>query len=227
MRDVIAFLAQLGQHNSKEWFDVHRAEYQRVRKTFHAFVEELIDAIASFDPSVGGLKAADCTYRINRDTRFSPDKSPYKTYIGAYVAPHGKKSGYAGYYFHIEPAAGEESMWHSQLSAGLYMPDPVVLRSVRDEIFDNGAEVARTIRTAEGFELNTENRLKRTPKGYPSGHEYDDLLRQKDLFLQRRVDDEFLTAPRLLERTVAEFRKTKEFVHVLNRAVQYAYEEMM
>lgn len=226
MREVIAFLKELHEHNDRAWFDANRAEYQRVKALFHAFVGELIDAVASFDPSIAGLRVCDCTYRINRDTRFSPDKSPYKTYMGAYLAPHGKKSGYAGYYFHVEPEAEQGNLWHSQLTAGIYMPEPVVLRSIRDEIFDNGAEIAAAIRHAQGFRLFRDNRLKRTPKGYPAGSEYDDLLRQKDLFIQRDIDDVFLGAPDLLERTVAEFRKTKPFVDLLNRAVQYAYEEM-
>lgn len=227
MREVVAFLRQLHAHNDRVWFDENRAEYQRVKALFHAFVGELIDAVASFDPSIAGLRVCDCTYRINRDTRFSPDKSPYKTYMGAYLAPHGKKSGYAGYYFHVEPVDEEGNPWQSQLTAGLYMPEPVVLRSIRDEIFDNGAEVAAAIRRAEGFRLFRGNQLKRTPKGYPAGSQYDDLLRMKDLFLQQNIDDEFLCGTHLLERTVAEFRKTKPFVDLLNRAVQYAHEEMM
>lgn len=227
MKEVVAFLTQLQNHNSREWFDLHRAEYNRVRSRFHAFAGELIDALASINPSVGGLKVSDCTYRINRDTRFSPDKSPYKTYMSVYVAPHGKKSGYAGYYFHVEPGADEDSTWHTQLSAGLYMPEPVILRSVRDEILDNGAEIVASLREAEGFVLNTENRLKRTPKGYPAGSEFDELLRQKDLFLQQNMDSDFLYASDLLERTVAQFRKTRRLIEILNRAVQYAYEEMM
>lgn len=105
MKEVIEFFRELHDHNTREWFDANRARWKRVQTQFHAFAEGLIDGIASFDPSVQGLRAKDCTYRIARDTRFSPDKSPYKTYIGAYVAPHGKKSGYAGYYFHIEPCA--------------------------------------------------------------------------------------------------------------------------
>ncbi|MEG1622210.1 MAG: DUF2461 domain-containing protein [Alistipes sp.] len=226
MKELIEFFTALSLHNEKSWFDAHRAEYNRVRSSFQTFVEGLIDGISSFDPSINGLKVSDCTFRINRDLRFSADKSPYKTHTGAYIAPHGKKADYAGYYFHIEPTA-EGTMWRSQLSAGLYMPDSILLHSVRDEIFDNGTEVMQAIGEAEGFVLNDENVLKRTPKGYPPESEFDGLLRHKDFFLQRSISTDFLLDPQLLEHTISEFRKTKHFIDLLNRAVQYAHEEMM
>lgn len=206
MKQVIAFLRELHDNNNREWFDAHRAEWKRVKTRFAGFTEQLIDGISAFDPSVRGLRVQDCTYRIARDTRFSPDKTPYKEHIGAYIAPGGKKSGYAGYYFHVEPDTGEGSTYGHMLAVGLYCPEPVVLRSVRDEIFDNGAEVERTIREADAFTLCRDNTLRRTPKGYPSGSAYDELLRLREVLLERR--------------------QTQPFVALLNRAVQFAYEEM-
>lgn len=224
MQEVIAFLRELHAHNDRAWFDDHRAEWKQVQAQFRAFTEELIAGIAAFDPSVAGLRAQDCTYRINRDTRFSADKSPYKTYMGAYVAPRGKKSGYAGYYFHLEPCGNPA--WRYLLTAGLYCPEPAVLRSVRDEIFDNGPEIAAAVEEAKGFRMNESNKLKRTPTGYPRDSEYDEWLKLKDVYLEQRIDEEFLLAPGLLERTLDAFRPTKRFVDILNRAVRFAHEEM-
>lgn len=226
MKQVIAFLRELHDNNNREWFDAHRAEWKRVKTRFADFTEQLIDGISAFDPSVRGLRVQDCTYRIARDTRFSPDKTPYKEYIGAYIAPGGKKSGYAGYYFHVEPDTGEGSTYGHMLAVGLYCPEPVVLRSVRDEIFDNGAEVERTIREADAFTLCRDNTLRRTPKGYPSGSAYDELLRLRELLLERRLTERELLDDGLLERTLEAFRQTQHFVALLNRAVQFAYEEM-
>ncbi|HJC16488.1 MAG TPA: DUF2461 domain-containing protein [Candidatus Alistipes stercorigallinarum] len=226
MKQVIAFLRELHDNNNREWFDAHRAEWKRVKTRFAGFTEQLIDGISAFDPSVRGLRVQDCTYRIARDTRFSPDKTPYKEYIGAYIAPGGKKSGYAGYYFHVEPDTGEGSTYGHMLAVGLYCPEPVVLRSVRDEIFDNGAEVERTIREADAFTLCRDNTLRRTPKGYPSGSAYDELLRLRELLLERRLTERELLDDGLLERTLEAFRQTQPFVALLNRAVQFAYEEM-
>ena len=216
MKEVIDFFRRLHDNNDREWFDAHRAEWTRVKGLFGAFTEGLIEGVSSFDPSVRGVRVQDCTYRIARDTRFSPDKSPYKTYIGAYIA---------GYYFHIEPCA-DSLVWCNMLSAGLYCPEPTVLRSVREEILDNGAAIAAAIGRARGFRLCRTNSLKRVPTGFPADSEWSDMLKLKDFYLEKPVTEEFLLADDLLERTLAEFRRTQPFVAILNRAVQYAYEEM-
>ncbi len=226
MKATIQFLADLQQNNHKAWFDAHRSEWDSIRKRFNDLVEELIEGIGEFDPSVRGLRVQDCTYRINRDIRFSPDKSPYKTWLGAYICPKGKCSGYAGYYFHIEPRGGGRD-WGNELVSGLYMPQGAILQSLRDEILDNGAEIARAIQEAQGFRLNENNRLKRTPKGYPAGSEYDAWLRQKDFMIEQPLSDEWLLQPDLGRRIVEEFRRTAHFNEILNRAVRFAYEEMM
>ena len=226
MKQVIAFLRELHDNNNREWFDAHRAEWKRVKTRFAGFTEQLIDGISAFDPSVRGLRVQDCTYRIARDLRVGRRKPRSKEYIGAYIAPGGKKSGYAGYYFHVEPDTGEGSTYGHMLAVGLYCPEPVVLRSVRDEIFDNGAEVERTIREADAFTLCRDNTLRRTPKGYPSGSAYDELLRLRELLLERRLTERELLDDGLLERTLEAFRQTQPFVALLNRAVQFAYEEM-
>ena len=144
MKEVIDFFRRLHDNNTREWFDANRAEWTRVKGRFADFTGQLIEGIASFDPTVRGLRPQDCTYRIARDTRFSPDKSPYKTYIGAYIAPKGKKSGFAGYYFHIEPCA-DSLVWCNLLSAGAVCIEPTVLRSIREEVLDNGAQILSLI----------------------------------------------------------------------------------
>lgn len=140
------------------------------------------------------------------------DKSPYKTWQGIFVAPHGKKAGYAGYYFHLEGTPGEGPQGGHLLFAGLHLPHPTVLRSVREEILDNGAEFAANVRRAKGFALDESHMLRRTPAGFPSDTPYDALLRLKEVALCRSFDDAFLAGDDLLERTLAEFRKTAPFV---------------
>ncbi len=223
MREVLDFLAALDENNCREWFDLHRQEWQKIKGYIADFAEELIEGTSSFDSSVIGLRAQDCTYRISRDTRFSADKSPYKNWIGVYIAPRGKKSGYAGYYFHISPK-GDRLVGEHILCAGLYCPTPEILRSCRDDIVDNGAEWRGAIAAAAGYELAEWSMLKRLPKGFENETEFCDLLRHKDFDLVRSIDEEFLMAPDLAGRVVAEFRKLAPFVKILNRSVQYAKE---
>jgi len=226
MKETIAFLEELREHNCKEWFDDNRARYKRLRGQFEEFVAELIDGISAFDPEVRGLSVKDCVYRINRDIRFSADKSPYKTYFSAFIVPHGKKSGYAGYYMHVEPK-GDGLLGGSALASGMVCIPPVVLRSIREEILDNGEQMIESIRNAAGFSIDESNKLKRTPTGFPTGTPYDELLKLKDVCLMRPLDDELLYSNRLLSDTVEMFRTTQPFLAQLNRAVKYAYEEMM
>jgi len=226
MEEILDFFRRLSDHNDREWFDAHRSEWTQVRSRVAVLAERLIEGIAAFDPTVRGLRVQDCTYRIARDTRFSADKSPYKNWLGIFVAPHGKKSGYAGYYLHIAPK-GDRLVGEHMLISGIYCPERTLLRSVREEILDNGAEMVGAIGAAEGFRLNTDNKLKRVPAGFPADCEYAELLKHKDWCIERPIDEAFLLADDFVERTVEEFRKTHPFIELLNRAVQYAYEEMM
>lgn len=222
MTETLDFLQRLRANNDREWFDAHRSEWTHVKRHFAAFTERLIAGITSFDPSVRGLRAQDCTYRIARDTRFSADKTPYKSHLGAYIAPHGKKSGFAGYYFHLEPS-DDSPLGNSLLAAGLYCPEPVVLRSVREEILDHGDELTRAMSEARGFLLDTTVRLKRVPTGFPADSAYADLLKQKSFGIEKPIPGEMLPdAGTLLEYAVGEFRRTQPFVSQLNRAVAYA-----
>ena len=225
MEEVLDFLRRLSDNNDREWFDAHRAEWTHVKGLWADFTAELIEGVASFDPSVRGLRPQDWTYRIARDTRFSADKRPYKSWLGTFIAPHGKKSGYAGYYFHVEPV-GDGLLGNHLLAAGAVCIEPAVLRSIREEVLDHGDELTESIRRARGFRLDTTNRLKRVPTGFPAESEHADLLKQKDYCLEKRVSEEFVLSDGLPERLVEEFRHTKPFLDQLNRAIRYACEEM-
>ena len=103
MKEIIHFLRELRMHNNREWFNAHKDEYTRLRKTFETYINQLIVLIGEKDEELHGLEASVCLYRIYRDIRFSPDKTPYKTHFAAYMARGGKNSPRAGYYLHIEP----------------------------------------------------------------------------------------------------------------------------
>ena len=221
MVEIIDFLARLSQNNNREWFADHKPEYKALDKKLKEFAAKLINGIAAFDPSVAGLTVADCTYRIYRDIRFSHDKRPFKEWIGIFVAPHGKKGGYAGYYLHFD-ASG------CFLFAGSHCPEPVVLKSIREEILDNGDAMLAAVAASNGFTLIRDNSLKRTPKDFPTGHKHDELLRLKDFGIGKPIDiRQFDSNEALLAAVLNDFQSTYTLVDILNRAVNYAYEEMM
>lgn len=215
MEAIISFLEELKANNNREWFEQNKPKYKAAQAQFNNFVEQLINGIALFDSSIENIEVKNCIYRIYRDVRFSQNKEPYKTHIGAYIAAGGKKAGTAGYYFHLEPN-------NSLLGVGLYMPEPKILASIRDEIMDNGKQIIKSIEKTNGFILDQTNKLQRAPKGYPQDSEYIEYLKLKDFSLLKPI----VSFDNLLEKTLTDFKSCYELNSILNRAVKYAKEEM-
>lgn len=223
MKDILNFLSDLHDNNNREWFSANKERYRAALAKHNQNVEQLISAIAKFDPTIEGITVAESTYRIYRDTRFSTDKRPYKDFFSAFIVRGGKRSGFAGYYLHISPKGntwGEGSF----LAAGNVCPEPYVLRSMREEIEDNAELMERNI-LSSGFSLDRNNALKRTPRGFKVAPEYEYLLRQRELCLSYSLNDEWFMANDWQERTVEMFRRAKPFIDQVNRAIEYAYEE--
>jgi uncharacterized protein (TIGR02453 family) len=224
MKTILNFLNQINENNNKAWLDAHRSEYEAAKNTFNRFVEKLITGIGEFDSSIKGITVKDCTYRFNRDIRFSDNKMPYKTHFGAFLCPHGKKSGYSGYYFHIEPK-GSGYLNGNLLCTGLYSPQPNVLKSIREEIYLNGESFEKVVREAKSFVLEDNQALKKVPRGYPADFKYAGYLKIKNPGVYKWVDDEFLLSDNLPENTLSAFHETLSFNTWLNKAVQFAFEE--
>ena len=218
MEQVIAFLEELAQHNYKEWFDAHKGEYLQAKNTIAEVAVELISRIAAFDPRMAGLRVEDCTYRIYRDIRFSPDKSPYKTHMGIYVCAGGKKSGRAGYYLHIEPATGTYF-----LCSGLYNPTKEMMKSIREEIMLSGEKLDSAIKAAKGFEIDWDGALTRLPLGWQEGP-YSDSYRLKSYLLMKPLKRKYITDPGLARRAARDLKPTSAFCELLNRCVDYVLE---
>ena len=106
MKEVYKFLKDLSRNNNREWFLANKQRYLDVKARVDELASLLIGLVSEFDPRASRLSASDCTYRIYRDTRFSNDKTPYKTHFGIFINPPlGKKGETLGYYFHLEPEA--------------------------------------------------------------------------------------------------------------------------
>lgn len=225
MEEIIEFLKKLSANNNREWFNAHKDEYLHCKSLFDSFTLELIEGIRHFDDSIGPLTVSDCTYRIYRDTRFSADKTPYKTHFGAFIVPDGKKSGYGGYYFHV----GVESTYYQStcfLAAGDYCCMPSTLKIMREDIvLDEGKELESVLKTAKGFVLDNEQTLKRVPSGFPSDKPYSNWLKLKNYCLLKNVDTEYILAPDLLNRVLKDFKATMPFLKLLNRTIKFAKEE--
>lgn len=220
MKDVMTFLNGILVNNNRPWFQEHKELYLKAHNKINEIAVELIDGISKFDTSIKNLTVNDCTYRIYRDIRFSPDKRPYKTHMGIYVCPQGKKSGLAGYYLHFE-AEGSEYLGLNGLLTGMYNPSKEALKNIREDICYDGAAFEEAIRKAKNFTLDTSCSLSKTPKDFPKDSRYDYLLRLKQYNMIQTMPEEMIYSDHLIEWALEEFKTSMEFNALLNRAATF------
>jgi uncharacterized protein (TIGR02453 family) len=213
---VIDFLVRLKDNNNREWFNENKETYLEAKGLFEQFINELIPSIRSFDPTIDMITAKDCTFRIYRDVRFSKDKSPYKTNMGAYIVRGGKGSPHPGYYIHVEPG-------QSFLAGGVYMPPGDVLKKVREEVMYNFESFVKIISDKsfkETFgDMDDENKLVNPPKGFPKDFEGIDFLKFKSYVVMHPVSDELLTKDDFLAYSTDVFKKFFPLKDFLNEAL--------
>ena len=204
---TLEFLNLLKKNNNREWFEKNRSLYIAAKADFENFVQNLIYEIIGFDPIMKGLEAKSCIFRINRDVRFSHDKSPYKTNMGAFIVRGGKQNGdkYAGYYFHIEPGK-------SMLAGGAYIPPKQWLSSIRDKIDSEPEKLIAIIEHPEFREYFGQiegEKLKKAPKGFPPDHKHIELLKFKSYLATKEVTDKQVINDAYLKYSVAVFKAMK------------------
>lgn len=217
MKQLLDFFTALDLNNNKPWFDEHRSDYLQAKATLEDFALRFLRGVEAFDPRVHDLTLKDITYRIYRDIRFSPDKTPYKNWCGVYVCPKGKKSGMAGYYIHFEP--------HSDtyfVSAGLYNPTKEVLASVRDEILCSPEEFHRAVvDCGPEFVLNWDTALKKVPAGFDPTDPHAEYYRLRSYEIYRRFSRSDVLAPDYLDRALEALRPCLSFNECLNRCFDF------
>jgi uncharacterized protein (TIGR02453 family) len=216
MKDLFEFLKELRENNQREWFKENKPRYEALHREFVLVVEQLIDKIAAFDTEIAGLDAKSCIYRIYRDIRFSPDKTPYKTHFGAYMTGYGgRTSSYGGYYLHIEP--GE-----SFVSGGIWRPAPAMLKRLRRDIYDNIDEFIAIIGDEKFKRVYGElegDTMKRMPDGFPKDTPYEDLLKQKSFVVSSVKPEEFFYSGNWPDEVVEDFKVLYPFNRFLNYTI--------
>lgn len=218
MEKTIAFLKGIEKNNNKEWFDANKDKYLAAKEEYEALVDKLIKGISKFDKQLSAtMRAKDCTFRIYKDVRFSKDKTPYKTNMGASMNPGGKKSLVAGYYFHMEPGG------KSFLAGGVYMPEPPILQAVRQEIDYNPDPLLKILKSA-GFKkyfngLDDEGKLKTAPKGFEKDHPQLELLKNRHFVVSHPISDKDLAGARLADTVLGGFKAMHPFLEYLREAI--------
>lgn len=212
-KEAIQFLRDLEKNNNRDWFQAHKKRYEEYLK---APLAELVEAInkelVRFAPDhVTEPKAA--VYRIYRDTRFSKDKTPYKTHVAANFPRRGlEKHAAAGYYFHF---SAKELL----LAGGAYMPGPEQLLAIRTHIAENHKALEKLLKTKRLREAVGQlqgEKLTRPPKGFPKEHPAIDLLRNKQWYFYTNLDAKLVTSPDLATELVKRFKAMQPVIDFLN-----------
>lgn len=216
---TLRFLTDLKANNNKPWFDANRPFYEAARADFLAFLTPVIDELGRLDPAIAGanLQPRACIFRINRDVRFSTDKSPYKIHFGAWFHAGGKHTNSAGYYLHVQPGG-------AFVAGGLYMPEPKVLAALRQEI-DYNLPAFEALLNHPGFTahftgLSREDALQRPPKGYEASNPAVEYLKLKSFTASHPLPDALLTGPALLGEVMGAFRGLQPLVGFMNGSLE-------
>jgi uncharacterized protein (TIGR02453 family) len=175
-KTTLQFLRDIKKHNNRQWFLKNKPPYRTAKQELEDFVKELLHAMGSYEPDMLELESKRCVFWIYRDARFSHNKAPYKTNLGAILMKGYKRDMHerAGYYLHVQPGS-------SFLAGGAYLPPSPWLTEIREHIVDK-PKVFKKIINAKSFtdlfSLEGE-RLKTAPRGYPKDHPEIELLRYK------------------------------------------------
>jgi uncharacterized protein (TIGR02453 family) len=185
---TLIFLSDLSKNNNRDWFGQNRRRYEAAKADYEQFIQEIIIGIAKEDTILKGLEAKTCMFRINRDIRFSHDKSIYKTHFGAFIVKGGRnnKDKHAGYYIHLEPG-------NSMIAGGAYMPPSPYLSAIRGKIDDQGDLLTRIIKDKnfiQYFGKLEGEKLRSAPRGYQKDHPFIELLKLKSYFVMHNISDE-------------------------------------
>ena len=216
MEETLRFLLDLSQNNNKDWFDLNKERYIKIKSDIEEFTQMLLNEICDFDPNAGYLTPKDCTYRIYRDIRFSQDKTPYKTHIGVFInPPYGKKSYRMGYYLHLEPG-------NCAIGVGNVCLPSKLINEIRKSIKDNIEEYLGVIENPEfkkWFKKVGDNPVKSAPKGFSKDWEYIELVKPKDYYTSHELKDKEVCSRNFMQKAVSIFKAGKPFMDFINYTV--------
>lgn len=205
---TLQFLKTLQKNNNRDWFNENKSTYIEAKDDVLLFVENLIEEIAKFDEEILKIDPKKALFRIYRDTRFSKDKTPYKSHFGVSLGM-GKGKKISGYYLHIEPAK-------SFVAGGVYQPESSVLKEIRKEISANSEDFLKVLEQKDfrnNFRgLSVESKLQRVPNGFEKDDAMAEFLKLKNFIVSHPISDE-----QILDKNAAKnFAKILESIKPLN-----------
>lgn len=218
-KEAIQFIDDLGKNNSTEWMHANKKRYESYKKDYHLFIASLLDAMKPLDASLEPLEVKNCTFRINRDIRFSKDKSPYKTNIGVWLTTNKLRKNSPGYYVHFEKG-------NSFIAGGVWCPEADELKKIRKEIaffYEDLEEIVNNKNFKSVFNSITVEEgqvLKTAPKGYDPNHPAIAFLKLKSFTVSQKIEDSLFTDAACATKIGEKLILIKPFNNFLTRALE-------
>ncbi len=218
-KEALDFIEDLIANNNTEWMHANKKRYESFKKDYHAMIASLLLEMKPLDRNLEILEIKNCTFRINRDIRFSKDKSPYKTNIGMWLSTNRNRKNSPGYYIHYEKGA-------SFIAGGVWCPEVEELKKIRKEVefFHEDLEAIvsdKNFKTEfEALSREENNVLKKAPKGYNPNHKAIEFLKLKSFTASQKIDDKLFTDKDFSKKVAQKLIVLKPLNDFLNRALE-------
>ncbi|WP_333695930.1 DUF2461 domain-containing protein [Flavobacterium sp.] len=216
--ESLQFLEDLKQNNNTEWFHAQKKRYENYKTDYKNLIASLLEKMKMMDPALTPLEVKNCTFRINRDIRFSKDKSPYKTNLGIWMPIQTFTKNAPGYYIHYEKG-------NSFIAGGLYCPEPEELKKIRTEVayfYEDLKEIIsdKSFQNSYGdLDRNESNSLKKAPKDFDPNHEAIAYLKLKSFTASCKIEDTAFLQPDFCELATKKLLPLKPLNAYLQRAL--------
>jgi len=197
----------------------NKKRYESYKKDYHGFIATVLNAMKPLDTSLEALEVKNCTFRINRDIRFSKDKSPYKTNIGVWLTTNKLRKNSPGYYIHFEKG-------NCFIAGGVWCPETDELKRIRKEIaffYEDLEEIVGDKKFKSAFDTITREEgqvLKTAPKGYEPNHPAIEFLKLKSFTVSQKIDDKVFTDASFASKIAEKLILMKPFNDFLTRALE-------
>ena len=218
-KEAIQFLADLVANNNTEWMHANKKRYDNFKKDYHKYIASLLVEMKPLDKKLESLEVKNCTFRINRDIRFSKDKTPYKTNIGVWMAQNLNRKNAPGYYIHFEKG-------NSFIAGGIWCPEPVELKQIRKEIAFFHEDLEKIVNDkkfkSEFSALSRDdlNTLKKAPKDFEADHPAIEYLKLKSFTASEKIDDKLFMDAEFSKKIAQKLIALKPMNDFLHRALE-------
>ena len=218
-KEALHFFEDLVANNNTEWMHANKKRYENFKKDYHNYIASILSEMKPLDKTLEPLEVKNCTFRINRDIRFSKDKSPYKTNIGVWFTQNKFRKNSAGYYIHFEKG-------NSFIAGGVWCPEPDELKKIRKEIaffYEDLEHIVQDKKFKSEFGALTSdetNTLKKAPKDFDATHPAIAFLKLKSFTASEKIDDKLFLDKNFSKIIAQKLIILKPINDFLNRAIE-------